>query len=133
MIFDKHGVFKETSVSIFFEGLDGMDKMTFIMEKLLGEPFTMIADEKVAYVKDYVKGVTVYANGDTEAITLPKTNAIYYGMENGDWICIRPSGTEPKLKIYTSISRQTLECCEKTANSYNEFIRSSIDRILEKR
>lgn len=116
-IFKKYGYYVEKGVSITFGGLDGFEKMTAIMQKIRSEIKTEFAGEKVESFSDYVLGVTTFAGGRTESISLPKTNAAFYRMANGDWMCVRPSGTEPKLKIYVSTSRPTLDESQKAGEN----------------
>jgi phosphoglucomutase len=92
------------SVSTTYSGLDGMDKMAAIMDKLHNTSIKNIGNEEVLFVSDYEKRITTFKDGKTQAVTLPKTNALYYGLKENNWMCVRPSGTEPKLKIYVSIS-----------------------------
>jgi phosphoglucomutase len=106
-LFKKFGYYKDMSVSTTYSGIDGMDKMAAIMNKLHNTVIKNIGNEKVLFVSDYEKRITVYNDGKTKAITLSKTNALYYGLNDNNWMCVRPSGTEPKLKIYVSISDNT--------------------------
>lgn len=117
-IFKKYGYYVEKGVSIKFGGLDGFEKMTAIMQRIRSEVQTEFAGVPVESFSDYVSGVTAYRDGKTEKISLPKTNAAFYRMENGDWMCVRPSGTEPKLKIYVSVSRPTLSDSQTAAENY---------------
>ena len=124
-IFKKYGYYVEKGVSITFGGLDGFEKMTAIMQKIRSEIKTEFAGEKVESFSDYVLGVTTFAGGRTESISLPKTNAAFYRMANGDWMCVRPSGTEPKLKIYVSTSRPTLDESKKAGEDLLHSIKTT--------
>ena len=124
-IFKKYGYYVEKGVSITFGGLDGFEKMTAIMQKIRSEIKTEFAGEKVESFSDYVLGVTTFAGGRTESISLPKTNAAFYRMANGDWMCVRPSGTEPKLKLYVSTSRPTLEESKKAGEDLLHSIKTT--------
>ena len=108
-IFKKFGYYADKAVSLVFKGLDGMDKMNAIMDKLHTLRPEKIGDTQIEFISDYQKRTTYNKDGSIDMITLPKTNAVYYGLEGGNWLCVRPSGTEPKLKIYVSISDKISE------------------------
>ena len=75
-------------------------------------------------VSDFVSRVKTYADGTTEPITLPKTNALKLHLANGDWICVRPSGTEPKLKFYVATSKPSKEEADALADRYLAYMRT---------
>ena len=83
-------------------GKDGLEKMQSVMAALRANPPKDFAGEKVAALRDYQTSVRTDAAGNTEALTLPKSNVLYFELENGAWICVRPSGTEPKIKLYVN-------------------------------
>ena len=117
-LFEKLGYFVEKSKAITFGGLDGMDKMKSIMLAMRKAKYTEIEGTKVLSVSDLVDRVQTFADGHTEPVTLPKTNALKLHMENGDWICVRPSGTEPKLKFYVATSKASKEEATALADKY---------------
>ncbi len=98
-LYDKYGWYRNQTVSFAFEGASGMEKMSGIMEKIRKEPIREIAGAHVIEVSDYKLSVTKNKNGETK-ITLPKSNVLGYKLDDGCSFVIRPSGTEPKLKIY---------------------------------
>ncbi len=102
-IFAEFGYYVEKNESINYKGISGMADMAKVMAKLRNKKFTAVGTEDVQFVSDYKKGTTIYADGRTEALTTPPTDAIYLGLNDGQFICIRPSGTEPKLKLYVLI------------------------------
>ena len=108
-IFATYGYFAETSKSFAFKGLDGMQKMADIMEKARAEYFTEFAGIKTVSKLDFKKRTETFADGKTAPITLPVTNVIKYTLGNDEWVCIRPSGTEPKLKLYVSVNADSAE------------------------
>ena len=125
-LFEEFGYYKELSVSIAFKGLDGMDKMANIMSKLQDKFISELASNKVDNIEDYAQSVRRFNNGSTEAILLPKSKVILYNLECGDWVCVRPSGTEPKLKMYSSACGKTMDDAIALANKYIEDIKSII-------
>ena len=117
-LFKRFGYFVEKSKAITFGGLDGMDKMKNIMLAMRKAKYTEIEGTKVLSVSDLVDRVQTFADGHTEPVTLPKTNALKLHLENGDWICVRPSGTEPKLKFYVATSKSSKEEATALADKY---------------
>ena len=116
-LYQKFGYYCDTSISLVFAGSDGMKKIADIMKKLHELKLTNIENEKVAFISDYEKRITTYAGGKTAPITLPRSNVVYFGLESGGWLCVRPSGTEPKLKIYTSVRAETKADAAKKADA----------------
>jgi phosphoglucomutase len=86
-----------------------METMAKVMAKVRGMSITEIAGEEVLYVADYLSGAVKYANGSIGYTGLPESNVIYLGLEDEQFICIRPSGTEPQLKIYVLVYADTKE------------------------
>lgn len=121
-IYKKFGYYVEKAKSITFGGLDGMQKMADIMNKIRSTSFTEIAGVKVLAQSDFVTRKKTYACGKTEDIDLPKTNAFKIHLENADWICVRPSGTEPKLKFYVATSKPTQAEATALAENYLAYM-----------
>lgn len=121
-IYRKFGYYVEKAKSITFGGLDGMQKMADIMNKIRATAFTEIAGVKVLAQSDFVTRKKTYACGKVEDIVLPKTNAFKIHLENGDWICVRPSGTEPKLKFYVATSKPTQAEATALAEQYLAYM-----------
>ena len=117
-LFKEFGYFVEKSKAITFGGLDGMEKMRNIMLAMRKAKYTEIEGTKVLSVSDLVDRKQTFADGHVEDVTLPKTNALKLHMENGDWICVRPSGTEPKLKFYVATSKSSKEEATALADRY---------------
>ena len=125
-IYNQFGYYVEKARSIAFGGLDGMQKMADIMTQIRSSSFTEIAGTKVLAQSDFVTRKKTYADGKIEDIELPKTNAFKLHLENGDWICVRPSGTEPKLKFYVATSTPTESTSEKKAESYLAYMENLV-------
>ena len=100
-LFKKYGYYGEKVTSFALAGKDGLVKMRELMTRLREQPPREFAGIKVTAVRDYKKSERV-ADGAVEALTLPKSDVLYYEMEGGRWICVRPSGTEPKVKLYVN-------------------------------
>ena len=112
-IFEKFGYFVETSKSIAFKGLDGMEKMAQIMEQFRNNDMLVVNGVEMKSKTDLIAGTVVYfEDGRIEMSDLPETNVIKYEFGDDEWLCIRPSGTEPKLKIYVSTKAENKQASE---------------------
>ncbi|MDE7330133.1 MAG: phospho-sugar mutase [Clostridia bacterium] len=116
-IYSEYGYVLDCNVSIPFKGLNAMKEMNAVVDELKTNPVKEFDIYKVASVRDYSKNLkTDIATGAVTEIGSPLTNCVYYELENGSFICVRPSGTEPKLKIYYSVkSRNKAEAEEALA------------------
>jgi phosphoglucomutase len=129
-IYKKHGIYLNRVESFAFEGADGKDKMTRIMAELHENPPEELGGAKVVTVTDYEKStrVTFGIDGPTATvINLPKADVIELGLENRCSVIIRPSGTEPNIKIYYSLVADTAEEAEALAKLYAKECRGVID------
>ncbi|HZK56670.1 MAG TPA: phospho-sugar mutase [Clostridia bacterium] len=110
-LYRKYGYFLEDLISITLEGKDGLRKMRDIMEYFRVNTLKTMGDKKVLYTEDYEsqKRIYLHNNGKVEEIKLPKSNVIKFILEDECWVCLRPSGTEPKLKIYGGFRGDTMD------------------------
>ena len=111
-LYAEFGAYRNTVESFAFEGSAGMDTMRGIMEKLRENPPAEVLGRKLMLVNDYKKSESVSADGRREVINLPKSNVLKFVYEGGLGIIARPSGTEPKLKIYYTIKAETMQAAE---------------------
>ena len=102
-LYAKYGYVFDTTVSTQFEGLNAMKDMNAVVDKLKTMELTEVGGVKIQAVRDYSKGTKKIVGGETQDLNSPKVNAVYYELSGGGFICIRPSGTEPKLKVYYSL------------------------------
>ena len=109
-IYEKYGYYKETQVSIVMEGAEGAEKIKAMMENMRKSLPEKIGEYKVLTFKDidkdYVKNMLT---GEESTTGLPKSNVLYYELEDNNWCCVRPSGTEPKIKLYMGVKGSTDE------------------------
>lgn len=112
-IYAKYQYVLDKNVSIKFDGLNAMKEMNALVDSLKTKPVEKFDIYNVVAVRDYSGPVRRLADGTEEPIDIPTTNAVYYELENGSFICVRPSGTEPKLKIYYSVRAKDAEAAEK--------------------
>lgn len=103
-IFEKYGYYKESQVSITLEGADGAKKIKEMMDKMRNTEISKIGDYRVLSFRDIENNIKKdLKTGKITETGLPKSNVLYYELENNSWCCIRPSGTEPKIKVYFGI------------------------------
>lgn len=125
-LFEKYGYYKEAVTSIAYKGVEAMKDMSLTMAKLRQKTVTEIAGEKVLFTSDFLAGKDVYPNGKTEKIELPKSDVIKYNLFDGQFVCIRPSGTEPKLKVYVLCYSDSEETATEKANALLEGIKAEL-------
>ncbi len=111
-LYAEFGAYRNTVESFAFEGSAGMDTMRGIMEKLRENPPAEVLGRRLMLVNDYKKSESVSADGSRQVINLPKSNVLKFVYEGGLGIIARPSGTEPKLKIYYTIKAENMQAAE---------------------
>lgn len=110
-IYQKYGYFLDKTISIAFKGLTAMDEMNAAIDGIRNTEITRIGTENVVATRDYLVGERV-SFGRTEKLEYSNLNCIYFELESGGFVCLRPSGTEPKLKIYYSVKGDTQDIAE---------------------
>ena len=114
-MYEKYGYYKEGQVSIVLEGASGAEKIKEMMENMRNNLPSKIGEYKVLKFKDVAKDICKDIETGNESSTgLPKSNVLYYELEDDNWCCIRPSGTEPKIKIYIGVKSDSLDNVNKT-------------------
>ena len=127
-IYRKYGYYAEDLQSVTLEGVDGLQRITAIMNELRSCPPKEISGIKVLALRDYECGLrTDFANGNQKTINLPKSNVLYFELENNGWFCVRPSGTEPKIKFYFGVKSMDSE----SASRELKRIETQICALLE--
>ncbi len=125
-IFKEYGYYIENVVSTTLPGKDGLSRMKEIMTGLRNNPPAEIAGLKVTAVRDYLKGIR--KEGDKEEPTgLPVSDVLYFELEKGCWVCVRPSGTEPKIKLYVNSNDKD----ESEAKALNERLCSASKELMK--
>ncbi len=128
-IYDTYGYVLDCNISIPFKGLNAMKDMNAVVDGLKTNPITKFDIYDVAAIRDYSNNIKKdVVTGVTSEIGSPLTNCVYYELENGSFICVRPSGTEPKLKIYFSVKAHhkadAEAALEKMKNAVNEIVKA---------
>ncbi|MBD5632340.1 MAG: phospho-sugar mutase [Clostridia bacterium] len=124
-IYDTYGYVLDCNISIPFKGLNAMKDMNAVVDGLKVTPATKFDIYNVTAVRDYSKNVKIdVATGATSEIGSPLTNCVYYELENGSFICVRPSGTEPKLKIYFSVKSRNKHDAEEALEKMQTAVKA---------
>lgn len=130
-LFEKYGYYKDDIQSITLKGIEGLAKIQQILETLRKEPPVSFGEYKVLKARDY-KADTIQdlATGEVTSTGLPKSNVLYYDLTDDAWICVRPSGTEPKVKFYYGVKGVSLEDAELKSEKLGKFVLEMIDKML---
>lgn len=127
-IYDKYGYYKENLASITLKGEEGSKKIQEILKEMRTTPLKEIGSYKVKAIRDYQSDKRIdLVNNKEETTGLPKSNVLYYELENDAWCCVRPSGTEPKVKFYMGVKGNSLE----DANEKIEHLTESVLEIVK--
>ncbi|HOZ55362.1 MAG TPA: phospho-sugar mutase [Clostridia bacterium] len=111
-MYKKYGYYKEAQVSITLKGIEGEEKIKKILNDFRKNPPKKIGKYNVIAIRDYENGIINYENGKEKNTNLPKSNVLYYELEDNAWCCVRPSGTEPKIKFYIGVKEDSNEKAE---------------------
>jgi phosphoglucomutase len=107
-VFEKYGYYLEGLRSLTLKGKDGAEMIQRILGSFRSEPLKTLGGLTVQTTEDYLTGIRVTLNG-SEKMDLPKSNVLKYTFEDGSWVCLRPSGTEPKVKFYFGVNSEKFE------------------------
>ena len=128
MLYEQYGYYGDKVTSFVLPGKDGLEKMQTVMKALRENPPKMFAGKKVVALRDYQTGVRT--EGDqTEKLTLPKSNVLYFELEDDAWICVRPSGTEPKIKLYVNAVSKSSEETKEILNALSDDAVKTLESI----
>ncbi|MFA9422139.1 MAG: phospho-sugar mutase [Sedimentibacter sp.] len=129
-IYREHGYYIEETISLSFAGVAGQNKMKAIMENFRENKLSSLAGKKIPYIYDYKMGIVLnLLTGKTERLSYPKSDVLKFCFEDGSWLVLRPSGTEPKLKVYFSINGENEGISTEVLENTKKEILSIIDRI----
>ena len=127
-LYEKYGVYREGVKSVTLKGIDGAEQIQKIMAYLRANTPIEFAGHRIIWKKDYkTKEFVNIATGETEESTLPVSDVLYYNLEDGAWLCVRPSGTEPKIKFYMGVRGISVKEAERKV----EAMENAVDELLE--
>lgn len=130
-MYEKYGYYKDDVTSITLKGIEGLAKIQEIMNTLRENAPAEIGGYKVTAVRDYKKDtITDVATGTVTSTGLPSSNVLYYEMTDGAWVCVRPSGTEPKVKFYLGVKGTSLEDADAKSEALSKAVLAMINQML---
>lgn len=132
-MYEKYGYYKDDIQSITLKGIEGLEKIQKILSELRTNAPTQIGDYKVLVARDY-KADTVkdLETGEVTPTGLPSSNVLYYELTDDAWLCVRPSGTEPKVKFYYGIKGTSLEDADAKSAALGKDVLAMVDDIMSK-
>ncbi len=130
-LFNKYGYTIESITSFTLAGKEGLEKIKFTMDQLRKAKHSSFGTSTVAAIRDYAKG-EIYGikSGSVEKLTLPESDVLYYEMDDGSWFCVRPSGTEPKIKIYYGVTGAGLDNAQGKLDALRENVLTVVKKFL---
>jgi len=130
-MYEKYGYYKDDIKSITLKGIEGLEKIQNILETLRKKTPKKIGDYTVLSARDYKKDtIKDLQTGETRPTGLPSSNVLYYDLTDDAWLCVRPSGTEPKVKFYYGIKGSSLEDAENKSAKLGEEVLAMINAML---
>ncbi|MBS6646783.1 MAG: phospho-sugar mutase [Clostridiaceae bacterium] len=130
-MYEKYGYYKDAVKSIGLSGIEGLAKIQSIMETFRNDPPAQVGDYKVLSARDYkldtIKDMTT---GEVKPTGLPSSNVLYYDMNDAAWLCVRPSGTEPKIKFYYGIKGTSLEDADAKSDALGAAVMEIVNKLL---
>ena len=131
-LYEKYGYYMESLQSITLKGVEGVETIQYILSQLREKTPESFADKKVLFAKDYQSGeVKNLLTGDITSTNLPASNVLYYELEDDVWFCVRPSGTEPKMKFYFGVKGDSEKSATILRNQLETEVMKYIDRIIQ--
>ncbi|MFD1548744.1 phospho-sugar mutase [Levilactobacillus fuyuanensis] len=128
-LYATYGYFAEKTTFEEFPGVNGADQMAHLMSEFRENAPKSFGDSAIETVEDFSTSVKTEADGTTSKIDLPQSNVLKYWLSDGTWICIRPSGTEPKVKFYIGTSDQTDAAAQKRLATYEAALKQYVDSV----
>ena len=130
-MYDKYGYYKDSVESITLKGKEGIEKIQSILETLRGDAPKKIGSYDVLKVRDYKKDtITDCATGAVTATGLPASNVLYYELTEDAWVCVRPSGTEPKVKFYIGVKGSSMADAEEKSAALGAEVLAMIKKMI---
>jgi phosphoglucomutase len=131
-VFEKYGFYREGLKSLTLKGKDGAEQIAALLTSFRNDSPAAFGEYAVAVSEDYKTSIRT-ENGKTEDILLPKSNVLKYYLEDGSWVCLRPSGTEPKVKFYFGVKGTSLaDSQQKLEQVSAAFMEKVNDSLLKK-
>ena len=130
-MYEKYGYYKDAVKSIGLSGIEGLAKIQSIMETLRNNTPKEVGGYKVVSARDYkLDTIKDMAAGEVKPTGLPSSNVLYYDLNDGAWICVRPSGTEPKIKFYYGIKGSSMEDADARSEALGAAVMAMVDKMM---
>ena len=130
-MYEKYGYYKDAVKSIGLSGIEGLAKIQSIMETLRNNTPKEVGGYKVVSARDYkLDTIKDMATGEVKPTGLPSSNVLYYDLNDGAWICVRPSGTEPKIKFYYGIKGSSMEDADARSEALGAAVMAMVDKMM---
>ena len=130
-LYEKYGYYKDAVKSIGLSGIEGLAKIQSIMETLRNNTPIEVGGYKVVSARDYkLDTIKDMASGEVKPTGLPSSNVLYYDLNDGAWICVRPSGTEPKIKFYYGIKGSSMEDADAKSEALGAAVMAMVDKMM---
>ena len=130
-MYDKYGYYKDGIQTLTLKGIDGKEKIKEIMDHLKNNTPEQIAGYTVLWARNYDNDTsTNMINKAVLPTGLPKSNVVYYDLEGGAWLCVRPSGTEPKIKFYYGVVGTSIADADRLSDEFGQVVMKMIEHLL---
>lgn len=130
-MYEKYGYYKDAVQSIGLKGIEGLAKIKNIMDTLRNNTPVEVGGYKVVSARDYqLDTIKDMATGEVKSTGLPASNVLYYDMNDGVWMCVRPSGTEPKIKFYYGIKGTSIEDADAKSAEFGKAVQAMVDGMM---
>ena len=130
-MYEKYGYYKDAVKSIELKGIEGLAKIQEILDTLRNNTPKTIGSYKVVSARDYkLDTIKNMETGEVKPTGLPSSNVLYYDLNDGAWLCVRPSGTEPKVKFYYGIKGASLKDADEKSAALGEEVLAMIQKML---
>ncbi|MGG0479321.1 phospho-sugar mutase [Priestia megaterium] len=130
-IFSKYGYYKESLRSITLKGKDGAEQIQKLVDTFRVNPVSELGDIAVTCIEDYQSGERLHVKeGKTESMPFPVSNVLKYHFEDGTWFTIRPSGTEPKAKVYFGVKKESLSQSENHLRKIEQIVMERVNKSI---
>ena len=131
-LYERHGYYLEGLVSVTKKGVSGANAIANLLEQIRVNPITEVAGIEVLSQEDYLSSLRTFTDGrDQEKILLPSSNVLKYFLADGSWVCVRPSGTEPKIKYYFGVTSDSAVESQKKLEAIKESFTRNLNQYLE--
>ena len=130
-MYELYGYYKDDVKAITLKGIEGLEKIQEIMNTLRADAPAEIGGYKVTSARDYKEGsIRSMETGEVAPTGLPSSNVLYYDLTDDAWVCVRPSGTEPKVKFYYGVKGESLEDADEKSEKLGQEVLEMIEKML---